>query len=83
MDIKKVATGDTWFGEDALKKGLCDEIATADDVLLDFVDQGYDVYEVAYEPPPEIASDLFAGLPSSSTTDRGLLLGVVLLDGEV
>ena len=70
LDIEKVATGDTWFGEDALEKGLCDEIATADDVLLDFVDQGYDVYEVAYEPPPEIASGLFAGLPSSSTADR-------------
>ena len=37
-------------------------------MLLDFVDQGYDVYEVVYEPPPEIAGGLFAGLPSSSTT---------------
>ncbi|EED86558.1 protease, partial [Thalassiosira pseudonana CCMP1335] len=48
LDIENVATGETWFGEDALAKGLCDEIATADDVLLEFVDNGYDVYEVAY-----------------------------------
>ena len=46
LDIEDVATGDTWFGSDALDKGLCDEIATADDILLDFVDNGYDVYEV-------------------------------------
>ena len=52
LDIENVATGDTWFGEDALARGLCDELATADDVLLDFVDKGYDLYEVAYDPTP-------------------------------
>jgi len=68
LDIENVATGDTWFGEDALERGLCDEIATADDVLLGFVDQGYDVYEVAYEPSPEgAASFLAGGLPGSGS----------------
>mmetsp|Transcript_34653 Transcript_34653/g.78077 ORF Transcript_34653/g.78077 Transcript_34653/m.78077 type:complete len:726 (-) Transcript_34653:45-2222(-) len=66
LDIEDVATGDTWFGEDALSKGLCDELATADDVLLDFVDKGYDVYEIAYEPTPEGPASLLAGLPGSS-----------------
>jgi len=47
LDIESVATGETWFGEDALARGLCDELGTADDVLLDFVDDGYDVYEVS------------------------------------
>ena len=47
LDIENVATGETWFGEDALERGLCDELGTADDVLLDFIDQGYDVYEVS------------------------------------
>ena len=66
LDIENVATGDTWFGEDALERGLCDEIATADDVLLDFVDKGYDLYEVAYDPAPEGVGGLLAGLPSGS-----------------
>jgi signal peptide peptidase SppA len=48
LDIENVATGETWFGEDALERGLCDELGTADDVLLDFIDQGYDVYEVSF-----------------------------------
>ena len=72
LDIEDVATGDTWFGEDALEKGLCDEIATADDVLLDFVDKGYDLYEVAYVPPPEGVPSLLTGLPGSSTNQASI-----------
>jgi len=51
LDIEKVATGETWFGEDALERKLCDEIKTVDDVLVEYVDGGYDVYEVEYSPP--------------------------------
>lgn len=82
LDIENVATGETWFGEDALAKGLCDEIATADDVLLEFVDNGYDVYEVAYNPTTEGVGALLTGLPSrGSVSDatgwRGLLRSTV------
>jgi len=70
LDIENVATGDTWFGEDALKRGLCDELATADDILLEFVDKGYDIYEVAYDPTPEGAGSLLAGLPGTSSADK-------------
>lgn len=78
LDIENVATGDTWFGEDALERGLCDELATADDVLLEFVDNGFDVYEVAYDPAPEGVGGLLTGLPSgsSSTADVGGWRGV-------
>jgi len=51
LNMSEVATGETWFGTDALKKGLCDEIKTVDNVLLDFVNDGWDVYEVKYTPP--------------------------------
>lgn len=51
LDIDAVATGETWFGEDALKRGLTDEIKTADEVLVEYVDNGWDVYEVEYSPP--------------------------------
>merc|ERR1719253_716380 len=68
LDIENVATGDTWFGEDALERGLCDELATADDVLLEFVDKGYDLYEVAYDPAPDGVGSLLTGLPGSSSS---------------
>ena len=34
LNVDKVATGEIWYGSDALSRGLCDEIATSDDVLL-------------------------------------------------
>jgi signal peptide peptidase SppA len=83
LDIDNVATGETWFGEDALAKGLCDEIGTADDVLLDFIDNDYDVFEVVYKPPTVSGVSLLAGLPggrsdtSTSLDDQSIggLLG--------
>lgn len=53
LDIEKVATGETWFGTDALERNLCDEIKTADDVITEYIDAGFNVYDVKYEPPPE------------------------------
>lgn len=58
LNIDEVATGETWFGPDALEKGLCDEIKTVDDVLLDYVDAGFNVFEVKYDPPPEVPNSL-------------------------
>jgi len=80
IDIDSVATGETWFGDDALQKGLCDEIKTKDDVLLEYVDKGYDVFEVRYEPP--IESPLLRLAPAtknSSWIRRGIswLISVV------
>mgnify|MGYP001103461211 CR=1 FL=1 len=35
IDIEKVATGDTWSGDEALKLGLIDKIGLIDDYLID------------------------------------------------
>jgi ClpP class serine protease len=53
LDIDKVATGETWFGTDALALNLCDEIQTVDDVVTEYVDKGYTVFDVKYEPPEQ------------------------------
>jgi serine protease SohB len=34
LDIEAVGTGEHWFGRDALKLGLCDELGTSDDWLM-------------------------------------------------
>lgn len=34
MDLSKVATGEYWFGEDALKLGLVDTLGTSDDFIM-------------------------------------------------
>ena len=65
LDIEKVATGETWFGPDALERKLVDHLATVDDVLLEHVDAGSQVYGVTYTEKPK--SPLAAlGLPGGA-----------------
>ena len=63
LDMDKVATGETWFGTDAVEKGLCDELKTVDEVMTEFVDLGYNVLEVSYSPPIEDNAALSKLLP--------------------
>jgi ClpP class serine protease len=79
LNMDEVATGETWFGTAALEKGLCDEIKTVDEVLIDFVDGGYNVYEVEYSPPKELPgrfSQLFPSSRTSSNQDSWLRRGI-------
>ena len=48
LDIEKVATGETWFGQDALDRHLCDELRTFDDVKLDLFEAGAEVLQVLF-----------------------------------
>ena len=35
LDVDKVATGEHWFGQQALALQLVDELATSDDIILE------------------------------------------------
>jgi len=71
LDIDKVATGETWFGEDALKEGLCDAIATYDDVIAGYIfEQNANVYKIEYTPPNGNANPLLAALPIGSSNNN-------------
>ncbi len=63
LDIDSVATGETWFGNAALERGLCDEIKTVDDILLNYVALGYNVYDIKYSPPSPVPEGLAQLLP--------------------
>lgn len=65
------ATGETWFGTDALDRKLCDEIKTADEVISDFVANGFEVYEVDYEPPVETPFGIL--MPARAQMDQSLI----------
>lgn len=47
LDIERVATGEHWYGTQAKEKGLVDEIATSDDLILSLMKE-YDVVQVRY-----------------------------------
>ena len=53
LDIDKVATGETWFGTDAVERKLADALQTFDDLLLELHRDGVEVYSLAYKPPED------------------------------
>ena len=74
LDIEKVATGETWFGQDALDRHLCDELRTFDDVKLDLFEAGAEVLQVSYAPPPNTPLEALlqpAGSSSLARTGEG------------
>lgn len=61
LDLAKVATGEIWYGSDALGIGLVDEIRTSDDFLLD-ASKSTQLYEVTYSTRKSFSERLFATL---------------------
>tara|TARA_B100000749_G_scaffold84052_1_gene63908 strand:- start:53657 stop:54676 length:1020 start_codon:yes stop_codon:yes gene_type:complete len=37
VDIEKIATGETWYGQECLQNGLADEIKTSDEYILNLI----------------------------------------------
>jgi ClpP class serine protease len=76
LDMDVVATGETWFGSDALERKLCDEIKTVDDVINEHILNGFDVYQVEYKPPIDETrfAQLLGGDRSSSSSFQTSLL---------
>jgi ClpP class serine protease len=64
LDLEDLATGEVWFGTDAVEKGLCDEIITKDDLVLrDYIDKGFDCFSIKYEEPKDERGGLRDFLP--------------------
>ena len=74
LDIEAVATGETWFGPDALQRGLVDELATSDELLTRAVAAGKDVLSVKYvAKPPGVLASLGVGGDASAGWRPALL----------
>lgn len=54
LDIERIATGETWYGTQALTLQLVDEIATSDDLILKAI-QTQDVYQIKYKEKKSVA----------------------------
>ncbi|MGX2957664.1 protease SohB [Ursidibacter arcticus] len=57
VEIEQVATGEHWFGTQAIKLNLVDEISTSDDVVLNAIKEK-DVIEVKYRQKKKLAQRL-------------------------
>lgn len=51
LDIEAVATGETWLGPLAKDKGLVDDLLTSDSLLVDYMKEGHQIFEVSYNSP--------------------------------
>jgi serine protease SohB len=69
LDIDSVATGEVWFGQQAVNKQLIDEISTSDSVIYKAM-QNRDVFSVAYKEKHGLMEKL--GLQAESSVERAL-----------
>lgn len=57
LDLGVVATGEHWFGQQAIELNLVDEIKTSDDVLLESIND-FHLYKVSYKTKAKLAEKL-------------------------
>ncbi len=63
LEIDKVATGEHWYGVQALELGLVDEIKTSDELLVS-AQQVYDVYLLEMEQKKNLQDRILGGMAS-------------------
>lgn len=61
VDIEKIATGEHWYGMEALELNLIDDITTSDDYLLE-KSESCDIYEVEYSFPQSLKDKITAAI---------------------
>jgi len=64
LDIDKVATGEHWYGTQALELGLIDKIQTSDEFIVKAAAE-QSVYEIAYQVKKSIADRLSISVQST------------------
>ena len=67
INVQQVATGEHWYGQDALDLNLVDELKTSDEYLLSLLAQ-HDVYSIETRKKPTLGDKL--GLQAAQIVDR-------------
>ena len=70
LDVDKVATGEVWYGSDALREGLVDELETSDSFVQSRLED-WDVFEVKYVHKKNWQEKL--GMAAEGAIERALL----------
>lgn len=80
LNLAEVATGEYWFGEDALKKNLVDELSTSDDYLLKRAKDCV-IFELKYEKKKSLAEKLSSQL--GHVLQKSLMKTIEKLDRRI
>jgi serine protease SohB len=70
LDIDRVATGEIWYGQDALQEKLVDELKTSDAFIQEHL-ADWDIYEVKYVQKKPWQEKL--GMAAEGAVERGVL----------
>ncbi|MFO7647827.1 MULTISPECIES: protease SohB [Halomonas] len=79
LDIEAVATGETWYGREALAKGLVDTLGTSEAYLVERMKEAR-VVSVRLEPKRRLGERL--GLAVSTGVERAMERGLELLENS-
>jgi len=72
LDIEKVATGEHWYGTQALELNLVDEIKTSDELLINALNS-YDIYQIEMEEKKGLQEKFLGGLFASFSNVKSKL----------
>lgn len=64
LDIEKVATGEIWFGRQAIELNLIDEVMTSDEYVMEKA-KSHEIFEISYQPKKSLQEKLSKGVESS------------------
>jgi len=64
LDLETVATGEHWYGSQALELGLTDELRTSDELLAELAEER-DLYRVSYKIKQPLQKRLIANLDAA------------------
>jgi len=82
LNLEEVATGETWFGKDALARNLVDDLMTPDDVLLQLKADGAELYSVKYSVPKPSPIENLLSATSSNYQGGGVIPGIPSSSGS-
>ena len=72
LDMEKVATGEHWYGIQALELNLVDEIKTSDEFLIDAL-ESYDIYQIEMQQKKGFQEKFLGGLFASARSVQNRL----------
>jgi ClpP class serine protease len=80
LDVDRVATGEIWYGSDALAKGLVDELGTSDEYILKQYKDGAQVFSVKLVQRKQSwreELEVFSSVSALETLVHGIVLNAV------
>ncbi len=77
VDLERVATGEYWYGTQALELGLVDEILTSDEYILQRSEEA-DTYQISFRQPKNMLTRLQSAVSNSAAAISRAVLKALL-----